>query len=156
MKHQPSSDDIVTKTFDLLSTHELYELMRLRSQTLVVERAYPYNDFDNHDQHCHHAWITCDDVIASYLRISPPSTSMPMVCISRVVTHPSHRRKGLCNALMNWAFNFVAQHFSADIIVRALTPLCGFYQGLGFQNLSQPYSVDGISQIDMIRKKVSP
>ena len=76
MKHPSSSNDIVTKTFDLLSTHKLYELMRLRSQTFVVERAYH---------------IT---TLIIMINIATMHGSAVMMCLQ--VTYEFHRRQHLC------------------------------------------------------------
>ena len=38
------------KTFQELTTDELYELLRVRSEVFVVEQNYVYQDMDNDDQ----------------------------------------------------------------------------------------------------------
>ena len=44
----------ITKTFDELSTQELYQILRLRSEVFVVEQNCVYQDIDNKDQKALH------------------------------------------------------------------------------------------------------
>jgi len=43
-----------TKTFDELSTQELYQILRLRSEVFVVEQNCVYQDIDNKDHKALH------------------------------------------------------------------------------------------------------
>ena len=44
------------KTFQELSTDELYELLRVRSEVFVVEQNCVYQDMDGDDQKSIHLW----------------------------------------------------------------------------------------------------
>ncbi|MGJ1424907.1 hypothetical protein ACR79B_13020 [Sphingobacterium spiritivorum] len=42
------------KTFDALTTNQLYQILKLRNEVFVVEQNCPYLDCDNKDQKCDH------------------------------------------------------------------------------------------------------
>lgn len=46
------------KTFQELTTEELYELLRVRSEVFVVEQNCVYQDLDGDDQQSLHLWLT--------------------------------------------------------------------------------------------------
>ena len=46
------------KTFRELTTDELYELLRVRSEVFVVEQNCAYQDLDGDDQQSVHLWMT--------------------------------------------------------------------------------------------------
>ena len=46
------------KTFQELTTDELYELLRVRSEVFVVEQNCVYQDLDGDDQQSLHLWLT--------------------------------------------------------------------------------------------------
>ena len=48
------------KTFLELTTDELYELLRVRSEVFVVEQNCVYQDMDGDDQKSIHLWLTSD------------------------------------------------------------------------------------------------
>ncbi len=50
-----------TKTFDELSTQELYQILRLRSEVFVVEQNCVYQDIDNKDQKALHLFGEFED-----------------------------------------------------------------------------------------------
>ena len=46
--------EVSVKTFDELTTEELYQILRLRSEVFVVEQDCVYQDLDNKDQKALH------------------------------------------------------------------------------------------------------
>ena len=46
------------KTFQELTTDELYELLRVRSEVFVVEQNCVYQDRDGDEQNSVHLWLT--------------------------------------------------------------------------------------------------
>ena len=67
-KYQPV---LHKKTFQELTTDELYELLRVRSEVFVVEQNCVYQDMDNDDQESIHLWLTLEDRIPDRERPSP-------------------------------------------------------------------------------------
>ncbi len=57
------------KTFQELTTDELYELLRIRSEVFVVEQDCVYQDLDGDDQASVHLWLTVAGKIVALARI---------------------------------------------------------------------------------------
>ena len=64
------------KTFKELTTDELYELLRVRSEVFVVEQNCVYQDMDGDDQKSIHLWLTVADMIVALARVCPAGTHM--------------------------------------------------------------------------------
>ena len=56
------------KTFDQLTTLELYQILRLRSEVFVVEQKCIYQDIDNKDFSAIHLFLTENYEIVAYCR----------------------------------------------------------------------------------------
>lgn len=54
------------KSFRQLTTDELYELLRVRSEVFVVEQNCVYQDLDGDDQKAIHLWLMLGDKIVAY------------------------------------------------------------------------------------------
>jgi ElaA protein len=74
------------KTFQELTTDELYELLRVRSEVFVVEQNCVYQDMDGDDQKSIHLWLTVADKIVALARVCPAGTHMKEISIGRVDT----------------------------------------------------------------------
>ena len=61
-----------TKTFDELSTQELYQILRLRSEVFVVEQNCVYQDIDNKDHKALHLFGIVEGEIIAYSRLFKP------------------------------------------------------------------------------------
>ena len=80
------------KTFGELTTDELYELLRVRSEVFVVEQNCVYQDMDGDDQCSIHLWLTQGERVVALARVCPAGTHMQEVSIGRVIT--TDRGKG--------------------------------------------------------------
>ena len=84
------------KTFQELTTDELYELLRVRSEVFVVEQNCVYQDLDGDDQSSIHLWLSLEGkTVASCTRfpsegLSPQSEAEAMA--SRLCFMPSTQR----------------------------------------------------------------
>ena len=63
------------KTFQELTTDELYELLRVRSEVFVVEQNCVYQDMDGDDQKSIHLWLTVADKIVALARVCPADSN---------------------------------------------------------------------------------
>ena len=62
----------ILKSFQELSTEELYQIIQLRVDIFVVEQESIYSDLDDKDQSSLHMFYKANDKIIGYLRILPP------------------------------------------------------------------------------------
>lgn len=145
------------RTFDELTTSELYTTLQLRQEIFVVEQDCPYLDCDNKDQESHHllGWDTTPEQhqLITYLRILPPTIEDNTCHIGRVLCHPTSRGTGLGNELMRKGISTCKALFPQQSIqISAQQYLVEFYTGLGFCISSAPYDEDGIPHIGMTYK----
>jgi len=145
------------RTFDELTTSELYTTLQLRQEIFVVEQDCPYLDCDDKDQDSHHllGWDTGSEPnkLMAYLRISP-SKNLDNTCnIGRVLCHPTQRGRGLGKELMRQGISQCRALFpDSPIHISAQQYLVVFYTDLGFSISSAPYEEDGIPHIGMTYK----
>jgi len=145
----PSDCHLHIKTFDQLTTGELYALLRVRSEVFVVEQDCVYQDLDGNDQTAIHIWLAKGDKIVAMCRICPEGTKMPDTSIGRVIT--TERGKGYGMLIMKVAINMVIERIpNADHIeIEAQLTKQKFYERLGFVATSVPFMMEGLMHIEM-------
>lgn len=142
------------KPFDELDPHELYQILRLRSEVFVVEQNCAYLDPDNKDQRSFHLSGWDNSFLVAYARLLPPGLAFEEASIGRVVTHAHYRKTGAGKALMNRAIEKTLQQFNVPTIrIGAQLYLLSFYKSLGFQPSGPEYLEDGIPHIEMLFSK---
>ena len=142
------------KSFHELTTDELYELLRVRSEVFVVEQNCVYQDLDGDDQKSIHLWLTVADKIVAMARVCPAGTHMKEISIGRVIT--TERGKGYGKQIMLHAIEAAIEHFVAkQIDIEAQEYAKGFYEGVGFRQSSDTFMLDGIPHIKMTWTKVT-
>ena len=140
------------KTFRQLTTDELYELLRVRSEVFVVEQNCVYQDLDGDDQQAIHLWLTLGDKIVALARVCPAGTYMTEISIGRVIT--TIRGKGYGKQIMLHAIDAAKEYFGATLIdIEAQEYAKGFYESVGFKQSSDTFMLDGIPHIKMTWKK---
>ena len=136
------------KTFHELTTDELYELLRVRSEDFVVEQNCVYQDLDGDDQQSIHLWLTVEDKTVALARVCPAGTHMEHVSIGRVIT--TERGKGYGKQIMFHAIRAAVEHFGATLVdIEAQEYAKGFYESVGFKQSSDTFMLDGIPHIKM-------
>lgn len=141
------------KTFDALSSTELYELLKLRQEVFIVEQACPYLDADGTDLHALHLWAEIDGHFAAYCRIFPNEIKYAETSIGRVLTHPNYRRLSLGKTLMRIAIGTISARFPGHAIkISAQDYLLHFYESFGFEETGNRYLEDDIPHSEMIRR----
>lgn len=136
------------KTFQQLTTDELYELLRVRSEVFVVEQNCVYQDLDYDDQKSIHLWLTEGEKVIAMARVCPAGTHMKEISIGRVIT--TERGKGYGKQIMLHAIDAAVEYFNAELIdIEAQEYAKGFYEGVGFKQSSETFMLDGIPHIKM-------
>ena len=143
-----------TKTFDELSTQELYQILRLRSEVFVVEQNCVYQDIDNKDQKALHLFGIVDGEIVAHSRLFKPGDYFEFSSIGRVVVAEKHRDKNFGHALIDQSILEINNRFKVEnITISAQLYLKKFYESHGFVATSETYLEDDIPHIEMkIRK----
>lgn len=142
------------KKFETLTVHELYAILRLRTEVFVVEQNCVFQDMDNKDQHCYHLLGWEGDLLVAYTRIVPVGISYnDAPSIGRVVTSPQARGGGVGRLLMEKSINELFGVYGVSPIkIGAQLYLKKFYESLGFEQSSDIYDEDGIDHIEMTRQ----
>ena len=130
------------KRFEEMTTTELYEILRVRSEVFVVEQTCIYQDLDLKDKKAYHLFCENNGEIAAYLRILDKGVSYPEISIGRVLTRETNRRIGLARVMMQKAISFVEEELSEmQIRISAQLYLKQFYESLGFLITSEVYFI---------------
>ena len=156
------------KTFDELTSVDVYQILKARAQVFIVEQNCAYQDMDDVDFDCLHLIAHQDEKLIGYCRIIPPefntlrsnlvsdhrasSANSAMSAIGRVLVHPDYRRQGLARQIMLEAISYCRKKYGKKrpIIISAQTYLLRFYESLGFVPEGEPYLHDNIEHIKMV------
>lgn len=142
----------ITKSFQELTTTELYQILQLRSEVFVVEQDCVYQDLDFKDQKSLHILGYKNDKIIAYTRIFKPGDYFKNASIGRVVVSKEERTSGYGVDLMEASIKAVEDHFkTSKITISAQVYLTKFYNSLGFNKVGEEYLEDGIPHIEMVR-----
>jgi len=139
-----------TRTFNELSTVDLYEIIVLREIVFIVEQNCVYQDADGKDLAANHLTGKHRGTLVAYCRIYPENGA---VHIGRVVTSSEYREIGLAYELMHRAHRLIEKQYSdfKEIHISAQKYLQKFYSKLGYQVVGGEYLEDGIPHIEMKR-----
>jgi ElaA protein len=141
------------KSFNELNVHELYAILKLRSEVFVVEQNCVYLDIDEKDTKSYHLMQYDENQLIGYTRILPLGVSYEKSCsIGRVVNRIDYRGKGLGKILMLKSIEHCKDLFPrVSIKIGAQSYLIPFYQSLGFTPESEnDYDEDGIPHRIMV------
>lgn len=142
----------VIKTFSKLTTEELYQILRLRSEVFVVEQDCVYQDIDNKDQISYHVLGWKNDVLVAYSRIFDSGDYFSKPSIGRILVKQSERNHDYGHQLVDSSIQFIQKNFSKkDILISAQTYLLKFYKSHGFMVEGEEYLEDGIPHVKMLR-----
>jgi ElaA protein len=140
------------KPFEALSIHELYDILKIRSEIFVVEQNCVYLDLDGKDKYALHLFGSFEDNIVAHARLFKPGISFDNASIGRVVVSVAHRDKKWGHELMREAIAAIAQHYNEiKITIGAQLYLKKFYESHGFIQSSAMYLEDDIPHIEMIK-----
>ena len=141
--------ELRVKTFDALTTDELYRILRLRVSVFVVEQQCAYMETDDLDQAAIHVWLEDETGIAAYLRVLDKGAESEYAAIGRVIA--VQRRRGLGSRILWEGVRIARERFGADAVyLEAQTYAVGFYARQGFRRISEEFLLDGISHVKML------
>ncbi|MCK8481738.1 GNAT family N-acetyltransferase [Psychroserpens algicola] len=144
--------DIKVKTFQELTTQELYDVLQLRSEVFVVEQDCVYQDIDGKDQQALHIIGYKSNNLVAYTRVFKPGDYFKYASIGRVVVRENERQYQYGYDIMKASIEAVKTHYNqTKIKISAQTYLKRFYNNLEFFEVGEEYLEDGIPHIAMIR-----
>lgn len=138
---------IQCKRFDELTTRELYELLRARSQIFVAEQKCPYQDIDGKDYESLHLFFEENGKVTAYLRAYRKAEDTVQIGRVLTVTHG----EGTGRKLLEEGLIRIRQLMKPRrICIEAQRYATGFYEKAGFRICSEEFSEDGIPHVRMI------
>ena len=142
------------KSFEELTTSELYGIIKARVDVFVVEQDTPYPDLDGYDQKALHLWAEQEDkTVLAYCRIFDKGIKYTETSIGRVLTTEKARGKNLGKQLIQYAVETIENRFkTSEVRISAQDYLLRFYSGFGFTATEKKYLEDNIPHTEMFRK----
>ena len=137
-----------SKTFGELSTTELYEIVRARTEIFLMEQKIICRDFDGIDYESLHCFIEDEGKVVAYLRAFRKGNSSDVAVIGRVLslTH----NVGLGKRLMTESIPEIQKHFNCKkISLHSQIHAKGFYEKLSFCVTSDEFLEEGIVHVEM-------
>ncbi|CAD7806156.1 Acetyltransferase [Chryseobacterium aquaeductus] len=141
------------KSFEEITTSELYEIIKARVDVFVVEQNCPYPDLDGYDQKAIHLWAEKNNTVLAYCRVFNKGIKYPETSIGRVLTTEQARGKNLGKQLIQYAVETIENRFhTSEVRISAQDYLLRFYSGFGFEDTGKKYLEDNIPHTEMLRK----
>ena len=141
---------ISIKTFNELSTSELYHILQLRSEVFVVEQDCVYQDIDGKDDKALHIIGKENEEVVAYTRCFDKGFYFEEASIGRVVVQQDQRKYGYGHQIMTASIQAIKERFSTNHIkLSAQQYLVKFYESHGFKTEGEGYLEDGIPHIAM-------
>ena len=138
--------NIVIKKFSELSSEEIYNILKLRSEVFVVEQNCVYQDIDEKDKKATHLFLEKNNDIIAYTRIFKKGDYYEEnPSIGRVVVSKKERGKNLGKEIMLNSIEFIKKELEGrKIELSAQKYLDKFYKDLDFYSEGEDYLEDGI------------
>lgn len=137
---------LITKFFNELTTRELYELLKVRSEIFVVEQNCIYQDLDDIDYESLHVFYEEDGKVLACLRIF--SIGEDTIKIGRVLS--AKHGIGLGGKVLKAGLEkAISTYNPKKIVISAQCYATGYYEREGFTIRSEEYLEDGIPHVRM-------
>ena len=145
--------NIIWKSFEQLTTSELYAVLSLREQVFMLEQQSLYKDIDGADQQALHLLVFKEGALIAYLRLLPGTER---TTIGRVVVLKGERGQGLGAMLLTTALDKAANDYPQHpVYLSSQVSRQGLYQRFGFKVISEPYDDGGILHVGMLMERES-
>ena len=136
------------KNYDELTKEEIVAIYTARIEIFIVGQDLNYQESDDTDKKSRHLFEMNDvHEVISYLRIIPEKDK---VRLGRVLIDKRYQGQGKGRALLERAKEVCKEWFIDTIIeVHAQAHLVKLYESLGFEVVSEPYDIVGVSHVTM-------
>jgi ElaA protein len=144
----------VQKSWTELSTGELYEILKLRTDVFYVEQKVDESELDRRDTEAttHHLWIMGENGdVAAYLRVlrdDVPEYEDAFRLVGRVVVGSAYRGRGLAQLLLA---RVIELYGSESILLHSQSYITGLYAAVGFVAVGDEFVEAGIAHRTMYR-----
>lgn len=136
--------------FTELTSTDLYDILKLRTDIFVVAQKRIYHEVDEEDPKSIHLYYRDDQTgqLLAYARIFKDEEGQ--LTFGRVVTAPEARGTGLGNQLLDHIMDYCQAHWPNEtIVIEAQQQVVGFYQKHGFVAQGEPFLFNGTPHVLM-------
>lgn len=138
--------NLIAKKFEELSTKELYEILKARSEIFVLEQNIHYQDMDDIDYKSLHCFFMEDNKVIAYLRAFYQNDNKDIVRIGRVLT--LQHGNGIGGYLLRQSLEVIKEKMPCQKICgNAQKHALGFYERFGFKPVSNDFEEEGIVHV---------
>ena len=142
----------LVKSFDTLTSQELYEILALRSEIFIVEQNVPYQDLDGKDLDAIHIFAKDNGTVVAAIRILKPGVSYPEASFGRVVVKESYRGKKMSSIMIQKGLELMETKWNVkQVRISAQAYLQKYYATFGFEVQSEIYIEDQLPHIEMAK-----
>lgn len=136
------------KNFSELTTGELYEILRSRSEIFILEQKMHCQDMDGVDYISRHFFIEEKGRVVAYLRAFYTDPNKTVVKIGRVLTLT--HGNGLGRAIIEKSIEDIKKNMKCQkICLNSQKSAVGFYENLGFKVVSEEFLEEGVEHLAM-------
>lgn len=140
--------ELITKTFNELTTLELYEILKSRAEIFIMEQNINYQDMDDIDHRSLHCFYMENNQVVAYLRAFYQDDNKDIVKVGRVLT--LHHGKGLGSRLLNESIDVIKNKMPCDkVYIHAQKHAEDFYKKHGFITTSSEFLEQGVVHVSM-------
>ena len=137
---------LVSKFFNELTTTELYELLKVRTEIFVVEQNCIYQDMDDKDYDSLHIFYENAGKVSACLRAFIKEKDV--VQVGRVLS--AEHGKGLGGKILKEGLEIIKEKYNPKrIYIEAQCYATGYYEREGFEICSDVFLEDGIPHVQM-------
>ena len=142
--------ELIAKTFDELSTTELYEILKSRSEVFMLGQNIICQDMDDVDYKSFHFFYIKNKRVVAYLRAFEKDGEKEKTVIGRVLVLCGERGCGIGKRLMTESMDYLAKKYGRKIFVlHSQKHASQFYEKLGFAVTSDEYLEEGVVHVTM-------
>jgi len=140
--------EFIAKPFEELSTTELYEILKSRSEVFMLEQGIICQDMDDVDYRSLHCFYCDGGRVVAYLRAFRSDEAEDAFVIGRVLT--LEHNNGMGSKLMNDTVALLKEDYKGKkISLHAQTQAIGFYEKCGFVIVSDEFMEEGVPHVTM-------
>ncbi len=142
--------DFFVKEFSELTTEELYEIIKSRTEIFLLEQKIVCQDLDDIDYRSFHCFFREGQRVTAYLRAFMSEEEPDMAMIGRVLT--LRHGRGIGTDLMKRSMDEIGKRLPCRRFgLHAQKQAAPFYEKLGFQTASDEFLEEGVVHVMMSR-----
>ncbi|MDO5688854.1 MAG: GNAT family N-acetyltransferase [Tissierellia bacterium] len=142
---------IVYREFHELTKLELYDWLRLRMEVFMIEQNSLYLDLDGIDLDSKHLLAIEGGRVVGGIRCIRSHLDQGIGSLGRLCVTKGRRGQGIGEVLLQKGIQQLIDEGMPKIHIEAQVYLVDWYRGFGFVTEKDPFDLDGVLHIQMVR-----